>query len=351
MSTSEIFQIKEIDSPILRFIMNKKWAWVRHLLLVIIIALNFELFNTDDLEIYAKSVNLSYNNFIVGNSLMAIFALVIIYVNLNFLFYAFLKKGKYFYYTIGVFLLIFLFFIASYTMQQIFVEKFGKKIEHAVALSFVGFIKTVMYPVVFLASTTGYRLFKVWIIDQKRYASLKNQVNPHFLFNTLNNLHVLTKTNPDKASQIILGLSDVLRYQIYDSQHDTVLLGKDIEIIQSYIEIEKIRRDNLKASIEIEGKVTGILIPPLLFINFIDNAIKHSNVRGASFINILFKVENKQLYFNITNSKAQVKIENKTKGVGLANITKRLQLLFGEKHNLTIIDNENTFEVQLNFSI
>ncbi len=351
------------DNPFLNFIMNKKWSWVRQLILALVIAINFQLINIDKLSQSAKYANLSFNILYFSNALMAFIAFLIININLYVFFPIFLKKEKYFYYILSIFSLVVTFYLANYTIQQINIQKFGKKNEYAVSISIMDFIETVMYPIIFIASTTGYRLFKVWIVDQKKFAALeksqlntelaqlKNQVNPHFLFNTLNNLHVLTKTNPDKASQIILGLSDVLRYQIYDSQHDTVLLSKDIEIIQQYIELEKIRRDNLKASIKIEGKVAGILIPPLLFINFVDNAIKHSNVRGESFITILFKVEGKQLYFNITNSKSISKNNNENSGVGLANITKRLQLLFGAAQNLIIKEEVDFYEVQLNFPI
>jgi hypothetical protein len=360
---SNTLSLDEKDSSLLRFIMDKKWSWLRQLFLAFIIAVNYELLNIEELRLFAQKVNVPLKVLFIGNCIMASFALLIIYINLYILFPLFFKKRKYLYYIAGVILLIVCFFLCNYTVQRFNVEYFGKNREHAIPFSFMGFIQTVMYPIVFLASTTGYRLFKVWIVDQKRYASLekaqlstelaqlKNQVNPHFLFNTLNNLHVLNKTNPEKASQIILGLSDVLRYQIYDSQHDTVLLSKDIEIIQQYIELEKIRRDKLNASIKIEGKISGILIPPLLFINFVDNAIKHSNIRGESFINILFKVEKKALFFSINNSKSQSKIENENGGVGLANITKRLQLLFGSEHTLTIHDETNFYEVQLKFPL
>jgi LytS/YehU family sensor histidine kinase len=255
--------------------------------------------------------------------------------------------------------MLFLFFLSTYSLQQILVADFNKDKEYAVTFKLVTFIQTVMYPLVFLASTTGYRVFKTSLIDQKRFAALekeklhtelsqlKNQVNPHFLFNTLNNLHVLTKTNPDKASQIILGLSDVLRYQIYDSQHDKVLLAKDIEIIQEYIDLEKIRRDYLNASVTVEGNVNGKFIPPLLFINFIDNAIKHSASSGEAFIHVLFKVTGNELYFEVVNSKPTHKLRAENGRVGLPNIIKRLELLYGRAHTLQLLDEAQQYTVKL----
>jgi sensor histidine kinase YesM len=303
---------QENDSAILLFIMNKKWSWLRHFILILIIGLNFSLLNIDGLKQFAQHVNVPFKVILIGNAAMAFLALIIIYINLYIIFPVFFKQGKYLYYAICIIALVVFFFLVIYTIQQINVKHYGKDAKDAISLSVFGFIETVMYPLVFLASTTGYRLFKIWIVDQKKFAALeksqlnteltqlKNQVNPHFLFNTLNNLEVLTKTNPEKASQIILGLSDVLRYQIYDSQNETVLLSKDIEIIQQYIELEKIRRDHLTTTIKIQGEVTKILIPPLLFTNFIDNAIKHSNSRGNSFIHISFIVENNEVFFTIT---------------------------------------------------
>jgi LytS/YehU family sensor histidine kinase len=220
-----------------------------------------------------------------------------------------------------------------------------------------------MYPLVFLASTTGYKIFKTWIIDQERFATLekeqlkseltelKNQVNPHFLFNTLNNLHVLIKTNPDKASDIVFGLSDVLRYQISDSQNDKVSLNKDIDIIEQYLELEKIRRDNLVIKITKEGVINNVMIPPLLFTNFIDNAIKHSLSRDASWIQINFNVKDDFLYFEISNSKSVNKIQTENTGLGLVNVKKRLELLYGSSHSIEMNDEKLVFTVKVKLPI
>jgi sensor histidine kinase YesM len=363
MNNKETLSLHKNESSLLNFVMNKKWSWLRHFILILIIGLNFSLLNIDGLKRFALHVNVPFKVILIGNAAMAFWALIIIYINLYIIFPVFFKQGKYLYYAICIIALVVFFFLVIYTIQQINVKYYGKDAKDAISLSVFGFIETVMYPLVFLASTTGYRLFKIWIVDQKKFAALeksqlnteltqlKNQVNPHFLFNTLNNLEVLTKTNPEKASQIILGLSDVLRYQIYDSQNETVLLSKDIEIIQQYIELEKIRRDHLITSIKIEGNTNGIIIPPLLFINFVDNAIKHSNSRGGSFIHILFKVIENEVDFTIINSTSTLTPDEKNSGLGLVNITKRLQLLFGDKHSLKIKENGNQFEVHLKFPV
>src|SRR6185295_11462360 len=145
---------------------------------------------------------------------------------------------------------------------------------------------------VLLGSVIGLRVFKKWINDMQQMnelhqinlktelEQLKSQVNPHFLFNTLNNLLVLTKTDPEKASQVLLGLSDLLRYQLYDSAREKILLSKDIDFIHNLLSLEKIRKNDFDYNIRTEGNTDGVTLPPFLFIPFVENAIKH----GASTV-------------------------------------------------------------------
>ncbi len=345
------------------FLTNKRWAFFRHLILIIIIALNFNLLSPGFIELYAKELNIPFNVFYVGNLISMGFSTILIYFNLYILFPKYLIKKNYLYYIVGVICLLLILFAISIVIQQVYINYFGKKEDFATRISVFGFLETTMYPFVFLSATTGYKIFKTWVADQQRFAELqkesiktelsqlKNQVNPHFLFNTLNNLHVLTKTNPDKASEIILGLSDVLRYQIYDSRQDKVLLNKDIEVIRQYLDLEKIRRDQLWINLTIHGETAGILVPPLLFINFIDNAIKHSHTRRESSISISFEVISNRLNFEISNSKSAVLPTDENNGFGLANIKKRLDLLYGTQHTLKIIDDADRFTVKLTFPI
>jgi LytS/YehU family sensor histidine kinase len=131
------------------------------------------------------------------------------------------------------------------------------------------------------------KVFKKWITDvqlmqelheanlKTELEQLKSQVNPHFLFNTLNSLHVLMKTDPDKASQVLLGLSDLLRYQLYDSSKERILLSKDIHFIQNLLALEQVRKNDFSFEIHTEGNVEKVSLPPFIFIPFVENAIKH----------------------------------------------------------------------------
>jgi hypothetical protein len=351
------------ENPILHFLTNKRLSLVRHILFVLVMAAIYGLLTPESLRIYAEKMNVTFEAFYIGQTFDMLVSLALIYFNLYFLFPRYFKKRLYNHYLFGIFISATAFFFASFFIQKIYVVCFGKNEKFAVPLDLNSFIEYSLFPVVFLCATTGYKVFKEWIFDQGRFANLekeklnaelsqlKNQVNPHFLFNTLNNLNVLVQTNPDKASDIILGLSDVLRYQIYDSQQDKVSLQKDVEIIEQYLELEKIRRDDLNTHIVKNGNFSGVLVPPLLFTNFVDNAIKHSNTRGASFINIFFKIENKQLYFEIANSKSEQKTTTESSGLGLQNVKKRLDLLYGDAHSLKIMEEAELFIIKLTIPI
>jgi sensor histidine kinase YesM len=357
-------KIEEVNpNPIIHFLTSKRLAYVRHILFFFMMALVFNLLTPDGLRLYAEKVNVSFEAFYIGQSIDMLVSLGLIYFNLYFLFPRYFKKGLYNNYLVGILSSATLFFLVAYVIQRIYVVYFGKLEQFAVQFNISSFIENVTFPIVFLCATTGYKVFKEWINDQERLAEmtkeqlnselnqLKNQVNPHFLFNTLNNLHVLIQTKPDKAADIVLGLSDVLRYQIYDSQHDKVFLKKDIEIIQQYLELEQIRRDNLTINVQIRNDIQGILVPPLLFTNFVDNAIKHSLSREPSYINIVFYTLEKDVYFEITNSKPPQKLTSESTGLGLPNIKKRLVLLYGINHTLKITDDKNLFTIKLKIPV
>jgi sensor histidine kinase YesM len=350
-------------NPVINFLIEKKYFYIRHFLLFIVLCLAYNLFSPSGIALYAEKVNVPYEVFYIGQMIDMLVSMMLIYLNLYYLFPRYFKKGLYTEYAIGVIVIAILFFIIGYSIQNIYVTHYGKKESYAVKLTLEDFIGLVMFPIVFLSATTGYKVFKEWINDQERYAALekeklstelsqlKGQVNPHFLFNTLNNLNVLIQTDAQKASDIVLGLSDVLRYQIYDSQNEKILLNKDIEIIEQYLQLEKIRRDNLTINVSLRSKINNVFVPPLLFTNFIDNAIKHSQSRDPSYINLSFEVVDKNLIFEIINSKPTTNIIVEKNGLGLDNIKKRLNLLYGEAHKLEIRDEKIMYRVKLKIPV
>lgn len=185
---------------------------------------------------------------------------------------------------------------------------------------------------------------------EAEFRFLKTQINPHFIFNTLNNIYFLINKNTAKAGETILSLSNILRYRIYDPGEIGNTIENELQCIIDLIELEKLRLDpNVKIDIEIEEISTNFLIEPLLFIPFVENTFKHcrANNNGKS-IKITFKLENESVEFSCINSQSKTKENNITEhGIGIKNVRSRLNLIYPNKHNLIINDTLETYEVNL----
>ena len=188
---------------------------------------------------------------------------------------------------------------------------------------------------------------------QYQYETLKAQINPHFLFNMLNNANVLIKRNPEEASKVLFKLEDLLRYQINDSSRERVSLASDIRFLNDYLNLEKIRRDNFQFTMEEHGETDSIWVQPLLFIPFVENAVKHSfDSEHPSYVHVSFKVDNDRLEFRCENSTPEVAVsKGKVGGIGLVNIQRRLGLLYPGRYELKQIENENKYTVILSITL
>ena len=182
---------------------------------------------------------------------------------------------------------------------------------------------------------------------------LKNQINPHFLFNMLNNANVLIKRNPEEASRVLFKLEDLLRYQINDSSREWVSLASDIRFLNDYLNLEKIRRDNFQFTMEQEGDIDSVWIQPLLFIPFVENAVKYSfDSEHPSQVRVAFKVTGGQLFFCCVNTKPLIAVaKGKVGGIGLTNIQRRLGLLYPDCYQLELKEDENQYTVNLNLTL
>jgi two-component system, LytTR family, sensor kinase len=182
-------------------------------------------------------------------------------------------------------------------------------------------------------------------------AFLKNQISPHFFFNTLNNIYSLISINAEDSQKAVLKLSKLMRYLLYDSEQGNKHLSEEIGFMVNYIDLMKLRMsDKIKLSISFPEKFDDISIPPLLFIPFIENAFKHGiSYREKSYIDISMRTESDSLAFRCANSlfKTRDEAENGQSGIGLENVSKRLNLLFPGKHKLEINKTDNSFEVLL----
>jgi len=218
------------------------------------------------------------------------------------------------------------------------------------------------YFIVFLSA--GIKLTEYWFNEQQRRQAamkekvetelklLKSQIHPHFLFNTLNNIYALALQKSDQAPDAIIKLSELLDYLIYHGENEKVPLAKEIELIDHYIELEKLRYgDRLKASFEKTGYPDNVTIAPVLLLPFVENAFKHgiSQSRGKVWLKIHLEISNRSINFHIENSKPGISSKVSIPGgIGLENLKRRLAILYENRHTLEIFDKEDIYSVQLN---
>lgn len=215
-------------------------------------------------------------------------------------------------------------------------------------LDYFGFLAT-NYFVVGIA--TGVKLTQRWFVERENrdmletenltseLALLRSQINPHFLFNTLNNIDSLVYTNKQKASVAIVKLSSILKYMLEDANTDKVPLSSEVEYLQNYLDLQMLRfTDNSFISFNVNGKLDGKFIAPMLIEPFIENAIKHGDKNAPSpGIVITLNANESKIVFMISNYMSTMK-KNKdtTGGIGLQNVKRRLDLIYPAKHRLTI---------------
>jgi two-component system, LytTR family, sensor kinase len=187
--------------------------------------------------------------------------------------------------------------------------------------------------------------------------SLKDQINPHFLFNTLNNLYGLTRSNPEKASEVVLRLSKLMHYMLHESNLEKVPLQKEIEHLENCIELEKIRYgDELQVSFQVRAGDKNGRIAPLLLLPFVENAFKHglSKQLKDAWLQIDLSEEAGALTFKVANSKpfkAVAAHPDAPAGIGLENVSKRLELIYPGRHRLKIIEEPESYLAVLHLSL
>ncbi|HPT31723.1 MAG TPA: histidine kinase [Prolixibacteraceae bacterium] len=187
-------------------------------------------------------------------------------------------------------------------------------------------------------------------------AFLKNQISPHFFFNTLNNIYSLIEISKSDAQEAVLKLSKMMRYLLYESEQGKIQLRHEIGFMRNYIDLMKLRlSDKVELKVDFPEAMTDDQIPPLLFIPFIENAFKHGvSYRGKSFIRISLTKENSQVKFlcaNSMNKRSDPDLVDNHSGIGLENVKKRLKLLFPENHTLVIRESDDAFEVDLEINL
>ncbi len=185
-------------------------------------------------------------------------------------------------------------------------------------------------------------------------AMLQSQVSPHFFMNTLNNIHALVMINQEKAQETIIELSHLMNYLLYEANTvDNASLKGEIKFIENYVNLMRIRySEDINIEVTYDSEVPNIKVPPLLFLNFIENAFKYGiSYSDVSYIKMSFTFQKDYLIFDIVNTNYARKLQVKNHGLGIDNNRKRLELLYNDSYTLNIDDSNNLFHVNLKIPI
>lgn len=294
---------------------------------------------------------------IIYSAIFHVPILLIVYLNLQLLFPQFLEKRKYFLYSF--FILVIIAFGAGF-----YILLFNEWIDYIFTgyyfIAYYSFWDISLFFLVYVFLTGLLHLARGWFRLQEmenekttaELKALKSQINPHFLFNSLNSIYSLSRKNSEKVPEKIVQLSDLLRHIIYDADSEYIPLLKEVEMIKNYIELQNLRTsDSEKIVINVLGDIKGKMIAPLIFLPFVENSFKHGLKSGVSnaFVKIELNVSEKDLVFKIENNKVEsTKIsDSKYKGIGIQNVKKRLELIYPDSYDLEIINQKTNFKVKL----
>lgn len=339
-----------LSNRFLEWILNPRYRWVQHLLF-------WSIMYMPHLAGYLGFTQAAPPELLPVY--FAVFCLdaTVVYSNLYILIPRFFLKGQYWTYV----LLTLAMLVANATFGPV-VQQWVMTGERVFKPEASAIIESFVLTFNLLMTAVGFNIIKRFLVSQAKLkeletsslkaelAYLKHQINPHFLFNSLNNIYVQGRTAPTEASESILQLSDLLRYQLYDCAKEKVNLSDEIEYLQNYLDLEKMRKNKATIEFTVNGTPSGITVAPFLFIPFVENALKHGiNLNNETRIRVHFDIRPEQVVFEIENPKPALALNNVKGGIGLANISRRLDLLYPGKYSLDIDDQSKQYRVRLAF--
>jgi len=345
------------------FLVIDRYRFHRHLLIWIYIILT-EIPNFNGIKRYSGNYDLYY-----GATKLLLF-IPMVYMNMYILVPKLLFKDRYFVYLFTILMMILIMISITQVLSNSIFDHFFRTYRLTNDQQNYGTLTAIIDNLnvlgIAVIASTSIKLLQRWKKDSTRIndlekstlqielRELKNQINPHFLFNMLNNVNVLVSKDPEKASTIIKKLSQFLRYQLYETRGQAVSLQSEMTFLQDFLELEKIRRDEFIFKIDNEqpAEVLDTFLPPGLFLTFIENAVKHSaDTEAPSSISLSFKNAGKSLIFTCINTKPIEPSFTQVGGLGLANIIRRLDLLYGKSYKLDIQNGEDLYKVSLSIPI
>jgi two-component system, LytTR family, sensor kinase len=335
---------------------KKDWweypRWLAHVTFWVSIWLIFTLLESDGTNFFEILLNEFIN---------VIFYIILIYVNLYYLIPRFLTEKLFWLYGI---LLLALVVIVTPAKIVIFYIRFYNSPDIQTSL-LIEQQWLFIFNFIIVGGSTIFKIISDWAKHQRERKELerqtmqselnflRSQINPHFLFNTLNSLYALTLKKSDKAPETVLKLSEIMRYMLYECNERRVPLEKEITYMKNYLELEKLRHgDGVNIEFNIFGEVNNKVIAPLLLIPFLENAFKHGvkNQIKKGYVKINMTLDNQYLLFDISNSKPTGvvrKSSDRSGGIGLVNVQRRLNLLYPRKYDLEITNSIEEYKVFL----
>ncbi len=285
--------------------------------------------------------------------------IIILLFNIHFLFVKLFQEQKYFTY----FLTTIATFLAGYLAQQLIYAESINAAFLDIAANFEKYLLdwciNILTFVMFGSFGLSFKLIYLWLKTQNQLSelkglnleielqNLKNQISPHFLFNTLNNIYILVKTNAEAASGSIMNLSDLIRYQMQSIARETVPIQEEIEYMQNLLDLERIRRDDLQINYKLDVKNPDFRIQPLLLSPLIENAIKHGSQKlNQCRIDININVDD-FIDFEIQNSVPGTASVDYSFGMGLNNLKRRLEICYPDKYSLNLEKSNGNFIARL----
>jgi two-component system LytT family sensor kinase len=307
-----------------------------------------------------NNTKMSSNDLLVVFLVYPAINISLFYLNYLVLIPQFLDKKHYGVYASTILIAIVTYGLFKYGVALVF-KQYVLMHDNGLATGFwTYFLNTVLSSLVFLFLSTALKFSVDWFLNERiqrdlenqrltaELAFLKSQINPHFLFNSLNSIYSLAYQRSETTPEAILKLSEIMRYMLYECNDNKVDLAKELQYLHSYIDLQKIRFGN-KAFIDfkVEGNIENQQIVPLLLIAFIENAFKHGVANNPlSPIRLLIDVDEGHLHFHIQNKK-HTNNRDASGGIGLNNVRRRLNLLYPGKYNLDIQDETDTYTVEL----
>jgi two-component system LytT family sensor kinase len=332
--------------------MNRIRQWMLHIVIWIAILVLFVFM--------AENGNISYRTIVIIGY-FGLINIAVFYFNYLLILPAFLNRKKYLWCALAMIFLIITSGFVKCALAYYFYDIVILRGTNKTPINFWDYYEgTVFISCFFIFLSTALKFMVDWFISEKvknqlekeklsaELAFLKSQINPHFLFNSLNNIYSLAYQKSEETPEAILKLSEIMRYMLYESNEDKVELSDEIRYLKNYIELQRLRfKDKSRIKFEIIGETHDKSITPLVLISFVENAFKHGvAVDEESPITINMTIEGRELFFQVINKKGNQN-KDETGGIGLQNVKRRLDLLYKDQYRLNIDNAKDTYNCEL----